>query len=142
MNERKGFSVPVVGGSSLLVIFAVLCLTVFALLSVATVRANGRLSDEAAAAIYEYYEADGAAEEILARLRAGERPECVKEQDGVFLFTCPVSDTQTLVVEATVEEHNYKILRWQTVSTTQWEADDDLPVWGGDITGEEREWPR
>lgn len=41
MNERQRFSPPAVGGSSLLVIFAVLCLTVFAMLSLSTVQANG-----------------------------------------------------------------------------------------------------
>ena len=51
MNERQRFSPPAVGGSSLLVIFAVLCLTVFAMLALSTVQANGRLSDASAEAV-------------------------------------------------------------------------------------------
>ena len=52
MDERKQaeLSPPPVGGASLLVVFAVLCLTVFALLSLSTVRANGRLSEASAQA--------------------------------------------------------------------------------------------
>lgn len=50
MSERRRFSPPTVGGSSLLVIFAVLCLTVFALLSLSTVQADGRLSQTSAEA--------------------------------------------------------------------------------------------
>ena len=41
MNNRK-IAPPMVGLSSLLVIFAVLCLTVFAVLSLSTVRADRR----------------------------------------------------------------------------------------------------
>ena len=37
MKKQKKTSLPAIGGSSLLVIFAVLCLTVFALLSLNTV---------------------------------------------------------------------------------------------------------
>ena len=43
-NEKRALP-PAVGGSSLLTVFAVLCLTVFALLSLATVQADARLSD-------------------------------------------------------------------------------------------------
>lgn len=131
MAEKQRSAPPMVGASSLLVIFAVLCLTVFALLSVSTVRADQRLSDNAAEAVEEYYAADCAAEEILARLRAGERPEGVREENGVYTYACTISDTQTLVVEVAVDGAQYSILRWQAVSTADWKADDTLPVWSG-----------
>ena len=41
MNKKERFSPPAVGGVSLLVVFAVLCLTIFALLGLATVQASG-----------------------------------------------------------------------------------------------------
>ena len=44
MDERRDSFPPAVGGSSLLVIFAVLCLTVFALLTLSTAAADSRLS--------------------------------------------------------------------------------------------------
>jgi len=132
MNEKKSFALPVIGGSSLLVIFAVLCLTVFALLSIATVRANGRLAERSAAAVYGYYEADYAAEEILAQLRAGECPEGVKEESGMYSYVCPISETQLLAVEVEVVGTDYRILRWQAVSTAEWQADDRLHVWDGE----------
>ena len=49
---------PTVGGSSLVVMFAVLCLTVFALLGLSTVRADQHLSDTTAASVKKYYEAE------------------------------------------------------------------------------------
>ena len=133
MSEKRTFSPPVVVGAvSLLTIFAVLCLTVFALLSLSTVQADQRLSDKSFAAVAGYYAADCAAEEILAQLRAGEIPEGVTAYEGgLYRYGCPISDTQTLVVEVAVEDTDYTIIRWQARSTAEWVADDSLPVWDG-----------
>ena len=131
MKEKASLSPPVVGASSLLVIFAVLCLTIFALLSISTLQADGRLSDHAANAVTNYYEADAQAEEILARLRAGEKPEGVSREGNLYTYTCTVSDTQLLVVQVMVEGSDYTILRGQVISNVRWEADDKRPVWGG-----------
>ena len=139
MSEKRTFSPPVVVGAvSLLTIFAVLCLTVFALLSLSTVQADGRLSDKSFAAVVGYYAADCAAEEILAQLRAGEVPEGVTAYEGgLYRYGCPISDTQTLVVEVAVEDTDYTIIRWQARSTAEWVADDSLPVWDGGSMQEE-----
>lgn len=129
-KEHRG-RIPVVGGSSLLVIFAVLCLTVFALLSLSTVQAGGRLSETSAQAVSDYYDADCEAEEIFARLRAGERPAGVTETDGVYAYTCPVSETRQLQVELLQDGENWTVLRWQTESIVEWEANEFLDVWDG-----------
>ena len=134
--DEKRFSAPIVGGSSLLVIFAVLCLTVFALLGLSTVQADGRLSDASAEAVSAYYAADCQAEAILAQLRAGELPEGVEEtvtpEGRTCAYTCPISDTQTLAVEVRLEGTDYTVLRWQAVSTADWAADETLDLWDGD----------
>lgn len=130
-NREHRTRVPVVGGSSLLVIFAVLCLTVFALLSLSTVQANGRLSEASARAVTAYYEADCQAEEIFARLRSGERPAGVIETDGVCAYTCPISDTLQLQVELRQTGETWTVLRWQVESVVEWETDETLDVWDG-----------
>ena len=131
MKDKTSFAPPVIGASSLLVIFAVLCLVVFALLSVSTVQANGRLSDHAAQAVADYYEADAQAERILAKIRAGESPEGVSRQGNIYTYTCSVSDTQVLAVQVMVENDDYTVLRWQLVSDVRWQEDDKRPVWDG-----------
>ena len=131
MREKKS-GVAAVGVSSLLVIFAVLCLTVFALLTVSTVRANQSLSDSAASALLGYYQADTNAEKTLAALRSGDVPAGVTQVGDVFYYAHPISDTQTLAVAVRVEGSGYHILRWQAVSTAEWQADDRLPVWDGE----------
>ena len=132
MKDKKSMTPPVVGASSLLVIFAVLCLTIFALLSISTVQANGRLSDHAANAVMNYYEADAQAERILAELRAGEMPEGVTKEGNLYSYQCEISDTQVLVVQIMLEGKEHTVLRWQVVSDIDWQADDRRPVWNGE----------
>ena len=136
-KKKSSISFPAVGGSSLLVIFAVLCLTVFALLCLSTVQAGARLSAASAAAVEGYYQADCQAEEILARLRAGEVPEGVSAHGDTYQYECEISDTQALVVEVQVQDGTYSVLRWQAVSTVDWEADDALQVWDGMMDDQE-----
>lgn len=136
-NKKDRVAVPAIGGSSLLVIFAVLCLTVFALLSLSTVKAGDRLSDASAEAVAAYYAADCQAEEVLARLRSGENVESVSWNGDIAVYDCPVSQTQTLHVEVRVDGEDYTVLRWQMASTTEWETEDSLMVWDGEWFGEE-----
>ena len=145
MGEKKkeAFSPPALGGSSLLVAFAVLALTVFALLSLSTVRADVRLGDAAAAAVKGYYEADVQAQELLARLRNGETPVEVTAhgEDSWhdpsmirYTYAVPISDTQELQVELSHSpDGTWTVLRWQSVPTGDWEYDDSLGLWDGDI---------
>ena len=127
MREGKN-PAPMVGGSSLLVIFAVLCLTVF----LAQGQADRRLAQSSWSAVTGYYRADCQAQEILAQLRAGERPDGVTaEGEGVFSYACPISDAQTLEVRVRLTGENYEILSWQAVFTADWQADEDLDLWDG-----------
>ena len=127
----KKSSFSAVGICSLLVIFAVLCLAVFALLSVSTVQAQVRLAESSRNAVAGYYRADCEAEEILASLRVGVIPEGVTQKDDVFTYGCRISDTQILAVTVKIGADQYTILQWQAVSTADWEAEDQLPVWDG-----------
>ncbi|MEG1658165.1 MAG: hypothetical protein RR288_03820 [Oscillibacter sp.] len=127
MDEERMPSPPAVGGSSLLVIFAVLCLTVFALLSLSTVRASTRLSQASAEAVSAYYAADTQAESILAQIRGGEIPPGVTVDGNRYAYTCPISHSQTLFVEVEGET----VLRWQAVPTGAWEPESGLTVWDG-----------
>lgn len=149
MNREKKtrFAPPAVGGVSLLVVFAVLCLTIFALLSLTTVQANRRLSDAAAQAVQDYYAADCKAQAVLAWLRTGEgRPELPEDftvttsvidypdrSESVHAYTIPISDTQELQVEVRVAgAEDYEILRWQAAPSREWQADDSLELWDGE----------
>lgn len=133
MNKDRKISPPAVGGISLLVVFAVLCLTVFALLSLTTVRADQRLADAAVQNVTKYYAADCEAQAVLARLRNGEMPEGVSRTGDIYRYTCPVSSTQALEVEVQIQGTEYTILRWQMAFTGEWNPDDSLDLWDGGI---------
>jgi len=126
-REKRRF--PFTGGSSLLVIFTVLCLTVFALLAFSTVAADKRLADASAEAVRQYYEADASAEAILGQLRAGIIPEGVSKDGDVYAYCCPMSDTQALRVVVYVRGTEYEIKQWKVVATTEWSPKEYIEVW-------------
>ena len=139
MDKKEKAPAPLVGGSSLLVIFSVLCLTVFAMLCLTQVQSDGRLSKASAEAVASYYRADVRAQEILAALRSGRIPREVRADGTRFFYECPISATQTLAVEVERRGEDYTVLRWQAESSVDWEADDTLLVWNGEPSGEEGE---
>ena len=130
MNDSD-FSPPAVGGASLLVVFAVLCLIVFALLSLATVQADERMSKVSAQAVSNYYAADCAAQTILARLRLGDIPDEVHVKDNIYTYECPISETQILCVEVRLENSEFTVLRWEAVASGDWDVDESLHAWDG-----------
>ena len=135
MAEKRRFSPPAVGGGSLLVIFAVLCLVTFALLSLSTVSADLRLAEKSRDYLTAFYEADGEAERMLAALRAGETPEGVTVTETPRGFRCQYQCTlppaQRLSVEAEVVGKQVKILRWQVVSAETYPPETTITVWDG-----------
>ena len=134
MNREDRFSPPAAGGISLLVAFAVLCLTVFALLSLSTVQAQSRLADASLEAVADYYVADSEALRILALLLKGKVPEEVEYSDGIYSYACPISETQTLEVEVRLLEERYDIVRWQAVPDGQDGEENGFDLWdGGDF---------
>lgn len=134
MNKQdRSFTPPAVGGASLLVVFAVLCLTVFALLSLTTIRADERLSEASAKAVSDYYAADFEAERVFAELRAGEWPDCVSIDGNIYSYECPISETQSIFVELERSGNGFTVLRWQAASSAEVELDENLPVWDGSL---------
>lgn len=140
MKKQRKASPVIIGGSSLLVIFAVLCLTVFALLCLSSVQASSRLSSTAADAVKAYYEADTKAEEILAKIRTeGNAPEA-ELADGIYTYTVPISDTQELYVRIkTIEDsgnnpenQQYEVLTWKAENTADWETNTMITLWSGE----------
>ena len=130
MKRKSRMSIPAFGASSLLVTFAVLCLTVFALLSLSTVLAQKRLADASVEAVQAYYEADLQAEEIFARLRNGETVDGVQIQGERYVYCCPVTEHQTLEVELERIGEQWRVCRWQVVTQSE-PISETLPVWDG-----------
>lgn len=123
MNKKTNIPAPV-GGSSLLVIFSVLCFSVFSMLVLATVKADERLADAGFEAVTAYYEADCEAERILGELRAGVVEDGVARNGSVYTYQCPVNDTQCLSVEVEIDGESYEIHEWKLQGTAEWEPEE------------------
>ena len=130
MKRYRGHASSVVGGSSLLVIFGVLCLLVLSLLSLCTAQADQRLAENSAQRVASWYEADLEAQRIYARLRIGERVSSVTKQNSYYTFSVPVSQNQKLEVVLLKREDNWSVLRWQEVANAEIN-DEILPLWQG-----------
>jgi len=137
MKKREQMSIPATGGSSLLVIFAVLCLTVFALLSLNTVLAEKRISEASAQQVQDWYRADLQAQEIFAGLRRGETLPGVTQTGTQYAYTVPISRHRRLEVRVKEENGSWEVLSWQTVAQPE-EVQETLPVWQGEDGSEWR----
>ena len=129
--KRRESAAPV-GAGMLLVSFAVLCLVAFAALYLSSAGAEDRLSRASAETLLARREADAEAEAILARLRAGEVPEGVRQENDVYDYTVPIAPDRELQVSVRRAGKEYTVLSWREVSTGDWQADDRLTLWDGE----------
>ena len=123
----KGKMTPI-GGSSLLVTFGVLCLVVLTMLSLSTVLAEQRISKAYEENTLNYYAADLRAQEIYAKLRAGEQVADVTCDGNQYHYEVPISAHQ--VLEVTLEAGSWEVISWRTVAYPA-EGDNTLSVWKG-----------
>ncbi|MCL1807193.1 MAG: hypothetical protein FWG31_05775 [Oscillospiraceae bacterium] len=134
-----------VGSASLILIFAVLCLTIFALISLTSAENDKVLTEVNAELVAAYYEADTLAEYILDEiLSADVIPETIRGIDiketvdfftdeSIIAFRCPVTEEKELYVQLSIDMFGYaEILNWKMQDTQEWSDEDDkLPVWQG-----------
>ncbi len=107
MNEKE-YHNPT---GMLLCSFGILCLAMLAMLTLPQVRAGKQTSN----AVNAYYTADLEAEKIYARLQAGETIPGVTEEDGLYSYSCPISDGQVLMVEVRSNNGTWSVERWDSV---------------------------
>ena len=125
MKKNTRFSPPAVGGSSLLVIFALLALCIFAVLSLTAAQAEARLSETSAQAVADYYAADLQAEKLFSQLRNEET------EPGEYGYDCQISENRQLQVRLYFDGKKWQILQWQTAVTEEPEIRETLSLWDG-----------
>lgn len=150
-----------VGTSSILLIFVLLCMITFAVLSLVSARSDYRLSQKNAEHIEDYYEAENKANEILMTI-----DKCLEEQytlygnteeylqhvksvledtEGITFssrrkieYHVPAGTKQELYVALVLPEElkegdsYYQIKSWKLINTETWQSDETLPVYGSD----------
>ena len=141
MMNRSGIGV---GSASVILVFAILCLTVFSLITFVVAVNEKNLVEVQTDLVTGYYEADALAELILADiLTADTVPATIR---GVNIYTgwddelgvettyyfCHISDIKALYVNLAVSGGSFDILSWRMYDTDSWEYDGSLNLWTGD----------
>lgn len=149
-NNNTTYAQPrmAVGITSLLVIFVILCITVFAVLSVSTASSEKKLAEKHAQAVAEYYAADAlcsqAANQIGELWSSGadddefkslaEELDAIFARDGdsrYFTYSRAIDDSQDLTVILRLDSE-FTIVSWVTVATGEWNPDNSINVWDGE----------
>lgn len=153
MNERQSGGRANIGTSSLILIFIILCLTIFGLLSLSSAGGDWKLAEKNAEAVRGYYQADSQAVEFAAmveeqlaqciqaasdeeylELVKGKLGEFYREDTGSLQTDIEMPYGQMLRVElepCREEETGYRILAWNVYHSVEYEIDQSRPVWTG-----------
>lgn len=162
MSVKRNAAVSV-GGSSILVVFILLCLTTFATLSLVSANADKKLTDKTAQAVEEYYTADAKAEEILSvidgclfmAMTGASSKEDYLETAGPLIssinkpvaidgdlisYSVPINENQELQVVLRVLYGSdtgklFERVGWKSVNTSEWEPEDEsFVLWDGGMS--------
>lgn len=149
-----------IGISSILLIFVILCLLTFAVLSLVSANADYKLVKKNSAHTHEVYEAENSANELMDKIdfilkstyQSSDSSNYLKQVqqnltslDGIsfpskdqIAYEVKVNEHQTLQVvlllnsEIKKGDSFYQIETWKLINTQTWEADDTLPIYTGD----------
>ena len=131
-----------IGGSSILVIFVLLCVTTFAALSLVSALAGHRLALQMIESSTAMYKADARAEELLAQVsqivrentniesRLGEIG--VEYSDNIISFDVPINDGLVLEVRLLRTNQGLQINQWRTRAYYDPQLyEQGTPIWSG-----------
>ena len=140
MKQKGSFRISI-GTSSIVMIFVVLCLTVFAVLSFISADADFRLTERTADSTGYYYKADAEMQAAIAKvdalLKKGVPNSAFTSESlgvqlsrlsaGTLQLTVPVDQNRQLQAVLTVPGENgtrFSVTRYQVVVTRPWEEPD------------------
>ena len=137
-----------IGSASIVLVFAVLCLSIFTMVSLLTALTEDSLITTEIQLVEAFYAADTVAEMVLAEILAAEiLPENIRGIDieaywdwdtmtEIVSFVSPITDTKELYVVVAIGLYGYEILSWRMFNIGEWQADDRLNVWQGPTDGD------
>ena len=127
--KKTSYSPLNMGISLMLVVFIVLCMVVFSVLSLSTAIKDRNYSLQNANNTQEYYEACNQAELELSKIISN--LTSYNENENIE-YNIVVNDDKILnvVVEVHPSQNDYSIKTWKLISTQTWEGDDIISVLG------------
>ena len=133
-----------VGSASIVLIFAVLCLAIFTMISYMSALADEVLIEREVTLVRAFYEADVLAEKILHEILTadGEVPYSALGVEITSFwdfdlwaekvsFAVPISEKQELYVVAVISESSYEILTWRIQLEGDWDPFVIFPIFSG-----------
>ena len=116
-----------IGISSIVLIFMILCLAVFSLLSLSDAKSALTFAQKRAETVQIYYEADIEAQKFIRDYRSMDAEQ--KQSETTIVYELPMRSGQTLHLELSADGSD--ILSYYVYNNTDYVIDSDLPVWGG-----------
>ena len=116
-----------IGISSIVLIFMILCLAVFSLLSLSDAKSALTFAQKRAETVQIFYEADIEAQKFIRDYRALDAEQ--KQSETTIVYELPMRSGQTLHLELSADGSD--ILSYYVYNNTDYVIDSDLPVWGG-----------
>lgn len=143
-----------IGGPSLILIFIVMCLVTFGMLSLSAAKSQRELAERNASAVKEYYLTDSEGEEfyqmVLEEVKEIKRnaPEpsdyealLAKElgdyylpEEGIVTTQIPMAHSQALSIELSpsfLGEGEVWVRKWKVIQTEDYTVDTSMPVYHG-----------
>ncbi len=138
-NTRQSSGINI-GSASIIMVFSVLCLTVFAVLTFVTANNEYKLSVKSADQVKAYYAADESATETMAKIEnivkttksyglitneVSSLGVTTEASDGnlVLSYTEKMDDYQELHVKLLFDGSKLSVKQWKLVNTAEWNAD-------------------
>lgn len=126
--EKNTISLPSnIGISFMLIVFLILCMVIYAVLSFSNAAKDYQYSEEKAAKTTAYYDASNRAEEKMVEILAQNPTESKIE------YSVPVNDNEELLITLSRnqgENSSYIVTSKVLQSTKEWIGDQTLPVLG------------
>lgn len=142
-----------IGAASLALVFIVLCLGVFGLLSLSSARGDLELAEREARSVAGYYEADARGQEWVRSIDGVLKEEMGQDRDsgsssdavkarlgdmyrqdtGLVTTDIPMDRGQSLHIELGLvcgPEH-YHVRAWYVYDSCEFKIDNSMPVWNG-----------
>lgn len=126
MRNHKENTVSIgIGMSTFMMIFVVLCLTIFATLTYLQARHNLQETDQIIDANVAYYNADYKATEIYEQLLSHLEDDSFFKENGItkqdysYHYSVSITDTRTLEVTVCKNQDKLKVIQWQETAAMQ-----------------------
>lgn len=158
MDGKSSRNKVSIGASSLILIFIVLCMATFGLLSLSSAQGDLKLARRNADAVKGYYEADNKGQQWLKGVDEVLMEEMGKGQDstqcsleikdrlgdlydretGLISTDIPMDRGRSLRIELVLMcgEKRYEVKSWYVYNSEEYEIDTSMPVWGGQVPAE------